>query len=711
MASLPPSAANVPFPSGFRAAFQVTSFPSAECKQPAGTPKQADAWTSRPSPTPSMSFSNLPKLEQKCGSKGFTATTLNSLHLTHENLSSVDAGEDYCDADEWSDAGSDSSRGSQLGVLAEMSGEDDASPDTRTGGEAAQVVFHDRFRVVPSGESAAEPPLPFKASVNDALPQAGPSQQQHQQQHQQPSWQQPEPAAKPLPEAASAVPERRVNKAHPPPVPVGLLADDWHRSVEEEREAAEKFDGLLLGDDVTTVMLKNLSERYTRTSLMLEINAAGFEMKYDFIYMPISNATERNPGYAFINFIDAASAQRFYKAFHKQQMEILNAGKPAEVVAAVVQGYEANFKIFSSSRVKRSANVEARPLFLRDKKTGKQIKANLPAPDSAAALPLEPPHGLRGFTEANVRYERGAASGYQASGAASSGNARTTTPQHWDQLAQKMQRTQMHEHWYPRRPEYPAQRHHYSASHLEEGVRSRTGENIQMRRDPYAYQYSPGHRVEAHMSSPEQEAYIRSDPRPYQSSPGHPSMAAAVGPEEDSYIQTERRAQLLQAHLDRLKYEAMGGGDYDITYSRAMAPRPAAPQARDFYHSADYDDLDDRRFQRSQALRETEFHDLPKYSSFDARPSSRSQPHFFEQSSATRHRLAHYEDASLYEFPSSGYGRPAYGGSAQYHDRMQAMLSSSRACAEEVDFFPDYDRWEARYSAPRQHAAARGYYD
>lgn len=125
----------------------------------------------------------------------------------------------------------------------------------------------------------------------------------------------------------------------------------------------EKFDE----DDVFTVMMRNIPNKYTQRMLIDEINEAGFDGAYDFLYLPIDKESNANKGYAFLNFLRPDLAYAFKLAYDGKQMAQFKSTKIVSVAPATIQGFDANYEHFSRTRV-NYGDADTRPLFLKAKK-------------------------------------------------------------------------------------------------------------------------------------------------------------------------------------------------------------------------------------------------------------------------------------------------------------------------------------------------------
>lgn len=118
-------------------------------------------------------------------------------------------------------------------------------------------------------------------------------------------------------------------------------------------------------ENTTTVMMRNLPNKYTQRMLLSEINQTGFLGTFDFMYLPIDPETNANRGYAFLNFITPSYAWMFKLTYEGRKMNRFNSNKVASVMRATLQGFDANYAHYSTARVNRG-DPAARPLFLRE---------------------------------------------------------------------------------------------------------------------------------------------------------------------------------------------------------------------------------------------------------------------------------------------------------------------------------------------------------
>ncbi|EFJ36208.1 hypothetical protein SELMODRAFT_438348 [Selaginella moellendorffii] len=137
-----------------------------------------------------------------------------------------------------------------------------------------------------------------------------------------------------------------------------------HRSRRGDSNAADKeqfhldLDRIVSGEDKrTTLMLKNIPNKYTSKMLLAVIDEAN-QGTYDFIYLPIDFKNKCNVGYAFVNMIEPSYIVSFYKAFNGKKWEKFNSEKVASVAYARIQGKAALVAHFQNS----SLMNECRPI-------------------------------------------------------------------------------------------------------------------------------------------------------------------------------------------------------------------------------------------------------------------------------------------------------------------------------------------------------------
>lgn len=121
------------------------------------------------------------------------------------------------------------------------------------------------------------------------------------------------------------------------------------------------------GDDAaqgppTTMMIRNIPNRYTQRELVKELEGLGFAGSFDFLYVPMDKVTMCNVGYAFVNFIDPMWALRCMEllenyAFKKHRRA---RGKIAAVSVAYIQGLQANLRHYQSATIGSATRFKQR---------------------------------------------------------------------------------------------------------------------------------------------------------------------------------------------------------------------------------------------------------------------------------------------------------------------------------------------------------------
>ena len=114
-------------------------------------------------------------------------------------------------------------------------------------------------------------------------------------------------------------------------------------------------------DTRTTLMIKNLPNRYSRAMVIALLENRLPSGAFDFVYVPIDFATRQNFAYAFVNLSSPSLVKSFFTLFHGFRFPLdptsptstptlvgdafsgsPGKGKTCEVVFARVQGIEAN---------------------------------------------------------------------------------------------------------------------------------------------------------------------------------------------------------------------------------------------------------------------------------------------------------------------------------------------------------------------------------
>ena len=100
----------------------------------------------------------------------------------------------------------------------------------------------------------------------------------------------------------------------------------------------------------TSVMIKNIPNKYDQTSLLKELNQ-NHHGKYDFLYLPIDFQNHANVGYAFINFVHPLFIVDFYRELKNRKWAKFNSNKKCDIKYGRIQGFEHLINHFKCSSV------------------------------------------------------------------------------------------------------------------------------------------------------------------------------------------------------------------------------------------------------------------------------------------------------------------------------------------------------------------------
>ncbi|CAE7188452.1 ML2 [Symbiodinium sp. CCMP2456] len=117
---------------------------------------------------------------------------------------------------------------------------------------------------------------------------------------------------------------------------------------------------------ISTIMLRNIPCRYTQGSLMQEVDQLGFEGCYDFFYLPMDMRNKNSVGYAFINFRDSKTAERFVEAMREHSFRRHASEKQPKASPAHLQGLRNNVLHFANRAVANCRDTRYRPVVLAE---------------------------------------------------------------------------------------------------------------------------------------------------------------------------------------------------------------------------------------------------------------------------------------------------------------------------------------------------------
>lgn len=122
------------------------------------------------------------------------------------------------------------------------------------------------------------------------------------------------------------------------------------------------------GSKATTVILRNIPNRYSRAALIALFEEEGFSGEYDMVYMPVDFATRAAFGYAFVNCVSSVAAERFLARFQGFSGWSSNSEKVCQATWSEEQGgLRLHVERYRNSPVMHeSVPDEFRPVLFRD---------------------------------------------------------------------------------------------------------------------------------------------------------------------------------------------------------------------------------------------------------------------------------------------------------------------------------------------------------
>ncbi len=109
----------------------------------------------------------------------------------------------------------------------------------------------------------------------------------------------------------------------------------------------------------TTLMIRNIPNRYQAAEVMSLLKSVGLENSYDFLYVPLDFRNAANLGYAFINMLSPADTLTLHGKFNGKRWDDRNSKKVCEITYARVQGRTPLIEHFKDARFPGKAEAAA----------------------------------------------------------------------------------------------------------------------------------------------------------------------------------------------------------------------------------------------------------------------------------------------------------------------------------------------------------------
>ncbi|CAH2078692.1 unnamed protein product [Thlaspi arvense] len=160
--------------------------------------------------------------------------------------------------------------------------------------------------------------------------------------------------------------------------------------VDSKKQFQLDLSKITSGEDLrTTLMIKNIPNKYTRKMLLAAIDETN-RGTYDFLYLPIDFKNKCNVGYAFINMVSPTFIIALHEAFSGKKWDKFNSEKVASLAYARIQGKTALIAHFQNSSL-MNEDRRCHPIVFDGPESSYPIileHSQLNSSDSTAAHPL-----------------------------------------------------------------------------------------------------------------------------------------------------------------------------------------------------------------------------------------------------------------------------------------------------------------------------------
>mmetsp|Transcript_41214 Transcript_41214/g.87788 ORF Transcript_41214/g.87788 Transcript_41214/m.87788 type:complete len:338 (-) Transcript_41214:51-1064(-) len=151
-----------------------------------------------------------------------------------------------------------------------------------------------------------------------------------------------------------------------------------HKQVPRKLDLKKRYESTSAEEPPTTLMIRNVPNRFKQQDLIAELEGLGFAGSFDFVYLPVDQGNRHrhhglrtstsSVGYGFVNFVDHTWAEMCMAVMqgHCFQRHGTDAsGRCAVISVAHLQGLEANLAHYENSAVNNAKLRQHAPAVMR----------------------------------------------------------------------------------------------------------------------------------------------------------------------------------------------------------------------------------------------------------------------------------------------------------------------------------------------------------